>query len=532
MRPLDRPILLHAVVIALCVAFGAGISYSQGQDINFDQMNYHYYAPFAYETQRLGLDVAPAQVMHSFFSPFVYLPFYYMVRTLPPRMVGLGLGAMHGLNLWLVFIIARIVARRLPQPARWPATLAAVVMSGAGPMAISELGTSMADLLISLPVLAGLALLLRARFADGRMAPTVMVIGLAGAFVGAAASLKLTAASYAMGLLVASAVGWTTWRHRLIALLAAGGGIGIGFVAVGGYWYLLMWRRFGNPVFPYFNTIFRSPDFPSGKALFDAHYIPHSILQALSYPFLWTQIQETTTEAPFRDIRFVLLIVLGVIALGSRLLMRGRSRAATEPLERRLLVFIVVAFCVWIDVWSIQRYLVPLELAMGPAIIVLLRWTGCFDAARGRALSITAASLAALCAATVRAPDWAHLGWRATWLDVNPPATSGAHPIYFLAGEPLGYVVPSLPPGSAAIDVVPWEDISAWGDTVFLRRIHALLSDPRYGPVWSVSLKPLTDSFRKTIAQYGLKPSGRCETTRGRPMPLNWCVLERVPPSG
>jgi hypothetical protein len=36
----------------------------------------------------------------------------------------------------------------------------------------------------------------------------------------------------------------------------------VGFLAgaaTGGFWFVAMWRRFGNPLFPYFNDVFHSP---------------------------------------------------------------------------------------------------------------------------------------------------------------------------------------------------------------------------------------------------------------------------------
>jgi hypothetical protein len=527
--------VLHAVIIALCVAFGAGIAYSRGQDIDFDQLNYHFYSVYAFVAHRIGQDVAPAQVMHSYFSPIVYLPFYAMVQWLPPRMVGLGLGALHGLNLWLVFIIARMVTPAIPRASRIAVIIVAVVVSGASPMAMSELGTSMADLLISLPILAGIALLMQAEFRAGRAVWTIATIGLAGAFVGAAVSLKLTGASFALGLAAAALVGWTSWRPRIIALLATGLGGAIGFAACGGYWYLLMWRTFRNPVFPYYNTIFRSPDYQTAYPLFDAHYIPHSILEALRLPFFWVRTQTSTTEAPFRDIRFTLLIILGIAALAVRGALRRRASAPTlrpQPSGLRLITFMVVAFAFWMYEWSIQRYLVPLELLMGPAIVVVLQWTGFFDVVRGRALMAAGALGALVCVATVRSPDWGHIGWRQSWYEVHPPETSGEHPVYFLVQGPLSFTVPSLKPGATAVGVVNWEDMPGWGDTVFMRRIQELVTDPRNGPFWAVTADPIPDSFISRMQVYGLKLEGECQKTKGRPWPLTWCTLVRTTPAG
>jgi hypothetical protein len=528
----NRRLVLHGIVIALCIVAGGIISFTRGQDINFDQLNYHFYSAYAYATDRLSQDVAPAQVMHSYFSPIVYLPFYYMVQHLPPPVVGIVLGSVHGLNFWLVFVIGSIVTRTLAPAIRLVTTIAAVAISAAAPMMASEFGTSMADLVASLPILAGLALLMQAEFDGRRAGRAIATILLGGAFMGAAVSLKLTSASFAVGLAFAALVGWNRWRHRLIAVVATGVGGVVGFAVIGGSWYLTMWRLFRNPVFPYFNTVFRSPDYPSVTPLFDLHYIPHSLLEAASYPFLWTHLQQSTTEIQFRDIRFTVLIMLGAIALALWLARRGREPGTTTPAGRRLIVFFAAAFCVWIYEWSIQRYIVALELLAGPATIVLLQWSGLFAVARGRAVAATSVLLALACIVSVRPIDWGHLGWRQTWYAIEVPPTNEEHAVYFIDGSPLSFIVPALPPASPVIGVINWENVPAWGNTVFTRRIHDILADPANKQIWAIASGPLSDDFKNRIALYGLKADGACETTKGRPWPVTWCVLSRTAPSG
>ena len=102
-----------SILITLSAMLGASLAYSLGQDINFDQLNYHAYVADAFWTNQAGHDVAPAQIIHSFFSPLIYLPFYFMMKHFSPDMVGTILGAIHGLNLWLVAVIAWIVTPAL-----------------------------------------------------------------------------------------------------------------------------------------------------------------------------------------------------------------------------------------------------------------------------------------------------------------------------------------------------------------------------------------------------------------------------------
>lgn len=65
----------HVLLIVASATLGALFAYSRGQDINFDQLNYHHYIASAFLTGQLEQDVAPAQLVHSFFSPYAYVPF-------------------------------------------------------------------------------------------------------------------------------------------------------------------------------------------------------------------------------------------------------------------------------------------------------------------------------------------------------------------------------------------------------------------------------------------------------------------------
>ncbi len=358
----------------LSAMLGASLAYSLGQDVNFDQLNYHAYVADAFWTNRAGRDVAPAQIIHSFFSPLVYLPFYFMIKHFSPDMVGTMLGAIHGLNLSLVAVITWIVTPALRLVERLPTVAAAVVISAASPMAISEVGTTLSDLLTSIPVLGGLALLMRAEFQPGRAMSTSKWIVLAGALVGAAVSLKLTNAAFAIGLFAAAMVGWRSWSERVTAIAATCAGGCLGFAACGGFWYLRMWRTFGNPFFPYYNAIFRSPDYPSTASVFDQRFLPHGLMEALCYPFFWAVSEQA--ELPSRDIRFAVLIVAGLVALGVRVARGPNASMQWTQAGQRLAIFFAVAFCLWMYEWSIQRYIVVLELLLGPALVIVLQWCG------------------------------------------------------------------------------------------------------------------------------------------------------------
>jgi hypothetical protein len=272
--------------------------------------------------------------------------------------------------------------------------------------------------------------------------------------------------------------------------------------------------------------VFRSADYPRTASLFDEHFVPHTLLQALSYPFWWVRSQSMTSEITFRDIRFAVLILMALGVLGLRLAQRRSQAGTTTPAGRRLTVLFIVAFCLWLYEWSIQRYLVSLELLTGPMALVLLQWSGRFDLARGRSLALASAAVAAMSLLTVRVPDWGHARWPRSWYAVDMPQAAAAASVFILDGEALSYAVPELPPAASVIGIINWENISSWGDTVFARRIHALLNDQPPGAIWAIAGTPaLHESFIATIAGYGLKQVGPCQTRPGRPSALTWCPL-------
>ena len=117
-------------------------------------------------------------------------------------------------------------------------------------MTLSEVGTSFSDILTALPIVAGCILILSA---DGSRHGRYV---LAGLLLGAAVGLKLTNVVYALG--AAAAVLAAT--RPLTATICLGVGGVVGALTTGGAWGLMLWRELGNPIFPLFNAVFRSPE--------------------------------------------------------------------------------------------------------------------------------------------------------------------------------------------------------------------------------------------------------------------------------
>ena len=474
----------NAVPIAIAAgAMLAGAIYTWfiGEDANWDWQNYHEYNVWAVLNGRYHTDAIPAG-FQTYFNPAIYFPVYYLRHLLPQPLGLVIMGAVHGLNLWLVYLLSRAVLRN---SGTLCAVAASILIAAFGPMTLSEVGTSFSDILTALPIVAGFALILSA---DGTQRLRIL---LAGLLLGAAVGLKLTNVVFALGAAAAVLLS----ARPLLAMTCLGLGGAIGALATGGAWSLMLWREMGNPIFPLFNGIFQSRELTPINIM-DTQFMPRGIWDALMYPFYWLAGDNRSSEYPFRDARFAMAMALVVFGIAARL-----ARRATMFTRRDVQFFVMfaVSYAAWLGLFSIQRYAIVLELLCGPLIVLLL--SRIMTDVSAKTSNGVMLSVAAAIALWSQPGDW----WRRPWSDPYQPQISARldRPAsYFLLDKPLAYVAPLLSPGSRfyqiadiALPVIP--------DGQFDRRIRAGLADPLPGGAWELHIRG--KPFRQELLlRYGL----------------------------
>src|SRR2546430_1635278 len=196
-----------AAFTAVASAACALLALALGQDANYDQQNYHFYAPYALLNNRILYDIFPAFSGPTFTNPIPYLPFYWLAWNAPPILIGALLGALYGLAYAPLYLLARTVP---PLPAR-RSGLAAMVLAAlglTGAVAIAESGTTFIDNLMSALVLSGLAVAAVAMPNLARASPmrAIMWAATAGSPVGLAAGFKITKAVHLGAVVLAAFV--------------------------------------------------------------------------------------------------------------------------------------------------------------------------------------------------------------------------------------------------------------------------------------------------------------------------------------
>lgn len=436
------------------------VSLRYGQDQNWDLGNYHHYAPFALLNGKVGYDLAPGQ-WQSYFNPTLDLVYYGLNKLLPAPAAGFVMGALHGLNVLLVLAIAR---RLLPAAA--PGTrAAALLLALAGclmPGFMSELGNTMGDNMTSLTVLGGLLLLLRGwtgLLAGGARGAATAV--LAGLLVGLGTGLKLTNAVYALALCLAMlALAMPLWLRVRTAFVFGLGVLG-GIAVSAGHWYWRMWTVFGNPLFPQFNDIFQAP-LAAPIGIGDTGWIPKGLGEKLLWPFIFTYSPRRTIEIFIVPLVWPLLYLafawLACTLLGRALRRGGTAGPALAPRVRYTLLFMALAYLVWLNLFGLYRYLVPLELLAPLALWLIVQHLSAAWAARPRAIAygaVAGALLLAVMLGQVRG-NWGHASWSRAGLQASVPAIAEPRQSLVLTAHgnpPMGWLVPFFPAELAFVAV-------------------------------------------------------------------------------
>lgn len=450
-------------------------SLALGQDSNWDLRNYHLYNPYAWLHGRLGTDLAPAG-LQSYFNPLLDVFQAGLYDWLPAPLVGFLLGWLQGLNAILLIAIGR---RVLPVGTRaWPV----IGLAAAGCMAsgfLSELGNTMGDNLTALLVLGGLLLALDADGSRDRR----RLLG-AGLLLGLATGLKLTNALYALGLSVTLLLVPARSDRRLLPALWLGLGGVAGLALTSGYWFWHLWQLFGNPLFPQFGSLWPNP-LASSMGVADLRFLPHDVWERLAWPLLIALEPSRVSERPAAQLAWPVLYLL-FLAWAVRDLWQRWRAAPTPPLPwpaRCLAGFVGVSFVAWMTIFSIYRYLVPIEL-LAPLLCWLLlrhvlpgpRW------ARPAAVIVAAVALVGLGGYR---QDWGHAGWATSAFRVEqPPLPSDAlaHGTVLLVGrEPMAWRIPFLPGALAYVGI----DTSFPAGPGYRPRVQAILRQ-RGGRVWAM----------------------------------------------
>ena len=466
------------------VTFGY-ISVSLGMDANYDIFNYHLYNPFAFLNGKLAIDLAPAG-MQSYFNPMLDLPYYWATQHLPPRLVGFTLGFMHGLNFVLLLGIARQAFPDRTDTDRYRVPLLLAAAGCISSNFLCELGNAMGDNMTALFELGGLLILLSGWYSlQAWSSRSVLVVMAAGALAGLGVGLKLTNAVYALALCFGFLVLHMHWTVRLRLALLFGVGALLGFAVTGGYWIAEMWHLYGNPLYPQFAALFPNP-LTRSIGIADTRWMPRGLLETLAWPFLFTlnplRVNQLRVFQFIWPLLYVLFLAWGVKSLWQHL--HRRTGPALDTRQSYILAFVGIGFVLWMKLFSIYRYLVPIELLAPIAAFVLFLHVLGPD--WGRRIGAWALLVSALVVMRYGLDSWGHKPWADTMFRAEVPAlkTPASTTVLVTGGKhklPNAWLATFFPPDVSFIGL----SVSFPESRAYAAEVHRMIQQ-RGGPVYTI----------------------------------------------
>jgi hypothetical protein len=444
--PRSALISLFAAPAVLCAVW----TVLAGKDVNWDLLNYHYYLPFELLAGRVAQDYFAAGAT-SYLNPLGYLPFYLMVSAgWHSIAASIALAVAHSTAIPLLYLIAWRLFDGLPPRDRVNLASLAAALGVASPVWWVTVGSSYLDTLLVPPMLAGLLLLL------GAGAHPVRRAAAAGALFGAVAALKYSNAIFALAALpLACALPGLSWRARL---RAAAGYAAAGVLAVAvfaGPWLALMWREFGNPVFPLMNAWFQSPHALPNN-LVGTRFQPTDLAAAVAFPFRMALLDRSVYAEIFApDFRLAALAAVAVAAAAMALLRRrARAARALHGADWRVLAFLGGALVLWLASSANARYGLVVLLLAGVGLTRLTE----------RLLPVVAARIvlavllgAQLAASIVASPARWYVAepWSRHWLPYSAPERAQREPALYISVEVLtmSVIAPFLHPDSSLMNL-------------------------------------------------------------------------------
>ena len=121
-----------------------------------------------------------------------------------------------------------------------------------------------------------------------------------------------------------------------------------------------LWTATGNPLFPLYNGIFRSPDWFAVSPT-DQRFTAKSLADLVLFPFYWTDPKSKFTELAVQDLRAATLLTataVGVVIFAVRRLLGKGVPEDLGPRRRLLLalaLFLILSYFLWAKLFGIYR---------------------------------------------------------------------------------------------------------------------------------------------------------------------------------
>lgn len=348
----------NILLFIICICIGGFVSIGLEQDASFDLWNYHLYIPYAFLHNRLYTDLIVAGVAHTFFNPLADIPYFLAFCYFNdwPRLTGFLLGTYYGLVIYAVskWTTLHIIKGETLKGRMLQLGVIAFAVTGLATLFQAN-HPSNEELMGFLAVIASYILFCGT---DDNLHFNLKNVLIATFLVSFATGLKYTAAPAACGIGLCCLVLLVKNKASLKNYLYIAGTALGGFLLTDGYFLYQKWKLFGNPLFPFFNHIFKSP-FLQSVSLPNGTGDPSSWQEFLFLPFLRLNLQDL---GEYRlDFRLMLGLVSFVLVCIGGFLYIKKTKSFKKNIVLLLSLYIGT-YIPWIILFGNTRYSIFLEI--------------------------------------------------------------------------------------------------------------------------------------------------------------------------
>jgi hypothetical protein len=233
----------------------------------------------------------------------------------------------------------------------------------------------------------------------------------------------------------------------------------------------------------------------------------------------------------FRDWRLAALFVLAILS-GLKYLIEGRAREKSylTPLSaawKFLAVFTLVSYLIWLKLFGIYRYLVPLEMLAGPLIVGCMLYL--VRGANARRAGVVV--LALLLIGTTRETSWGRAPFDGAYFEVAVPDV-GSHSLVIMGPyDPMSYVIPFFRADTRFVS--PWNNFLHFSQGNRLSKQIRDVVTAHVGPIYTLDMGT-KDDVNAVLQSYGLaRDESTCLPIRSNADPgtMRICRVHRAAPS-
>lgn len=342
----------------------------------YDTLSYHFYNAYAFLNNRLNIDFCAAKV-NTYLNPIIEIPYYIAVKYFNnfPKTIAFIFGMGYGIYLFILYKLFKLIIKNKNKNIENLIIFFSLFIAATGHIATVNIATTYHDMTVTSLFFIVIYIIFRYRnYTPLRTKYIYCLFGFAGVLSGIAVGIKLLYLIYFVAIIFSLL--FFKMKYPYKTLLSILMGFCIGLFLYTGFWYSDIYTNFGNPVFPYWNNIFKSSYAPT--VVLDKNFFqyPQNIFQTIFYPY-WLLFNQ---KDGLRDLRLSFLYSAFIISLTMFFLVKGKVYRTLKIIKRYinidyckfLIIFCILSYLQWLILCPYSRYVLPIESLSGLFICLFI----------------------------------------------------------------------------------------------------------------------------------------------------------------